>query len=360
VDGIEMLFEVTDVDRKFYEAHLEDFLPKRIIDVHTHVWLEKIQSKTTDTSDRTVTWPERVARKNSIEDLMETYQLMFPGKTVTPMIFPGLPSPKDVTASNAYVRQCAADHNLPSLVWSIPQWDSGALERKIIEGQFLGAKCYLTFADPSIPAGDICIFDYFPHHQLEVLNARGWIVMLHIPRPDRLKDPVNLTQMIEIEKRYPNIKLIVAHVGRTYCTENVGSAFEVLAETQNMVFDISANTNAEVLEQLIRTVGPKRVLFGSDLPITRMRMRRICRNGTYVNLVPKDLYGNVSGDKNMREVEGKEARRLTFFMYEEIAAFHHAAQATGLAPRDIEDIFHNNAKRIIESARSGVPDSRTR
>jgi hypothetical protein len=91
-----------------------------------------------------------------------------------------------------------------------------------------------------------------------------------------------------------------------------------------------------------------------------MRMRRICRNGTYVNLVPKDLYGNVSGDKNMREVEGKEARRLTFFMYEEIAAFHHAAQATGLAPRDIEDIFHNNAKRIIESARSGVPDSRTR
>ncbi|MCL5999697.1 MAG: amidohydrolase, partial [Chloroflexi bacterium] len=148
----------------------------------------------------------------------------------------------------------------------------------------------------------------------------------------------------------------IAHVGRAYCPEDVGNAFEVLAETKRMFFDFSANTNAEVFEQLIRAVGPGRILFGSDMPILRMRMRRVCENGTYVNLVPRGLYGDVSGDKNMREVEGAEAEQLTFFMYEELAAFRRAAEATGLQRRDIEDIFYNNAARMLKAAGfAGLP-----
>ena len=36
---------------------------------------------------RAVTWPQRVALDNSIEDLQETYRLMFPDKSVLPLIF---------------------------------------------------------------------------------------------------------------------------------------------------------------------------------------------------------------------------------------------------------------------------------
>jgi hypothetical protein len=130
----------------------------------------------------------------------------------------------------------------------------------------------------------------------------------------------------------------------------VGDAFTVLAQTQRMLFDISANTNAAAFEQLIRAVGPRRILFGSDLPITRMRTRRICEKGNYVNLVPKGLYGDVSNDTHMREVDGEQAEALSFFLYEEIDAFRRAAQATGLTPQDIKDVFHGNAARVIESA----------
>ena len=31
------LFEVKDIDRKIYEEELRDFLPERMIDIHTHV-----------------------------------------------------------------------------------------------------------------------------------------------------------------------------------------------------------------------------------------------------------------------------------------------------------------------------------
>ena len=116
------------------------------------------------------------------------------------------------------------------------------------------------------------------------------------------------------------------------------------------MFDFSANTNDRVFEQALRAVGPQRFLFGSDLPILRMRTRRICENGVYVNLVPKGLYGDVSGDRNMREIEGPEAERLTFFMYEELLAFRRAAEAVGLTRGELEDVFYDNAARILRAA----------
>ncbi|MGQ9632492.1 MAG: GNAT family N-acetyltransferase [bacterium] len=347
------LFEVKDVDRRFYEERIRDFLPERLIDAHAHVWLDKFIAESSSAPIRTVAWPSRVALDNPIEDLVETYKLMFPGKRIVPIVFGNVKTPDDdIDGMNDYVSECATAHNFPSLIFASPKWGSTELERKITAGKFLGTKVYLTLVDPYIPTREIRIFDFLPHHQLEVLNERGWIVMLHIPRDGRLKDPVNLAQMLEIENRYPNVKLIVAHVGRAYCPEDVGDAFEVLAEAEKMMFDLSANTNAENFEKLIRAVGPKRILFGSDMPISRMRMRRICEKGEYVNIVPKGLYGDVSGDRHMREVEGREAEELTFFLYEEIDAFRRAAEATGLAREDLEDVFYNNAMGIIKTAGS--------
>jgi predicted TIM-barrel fold metal-dependent hydrolase len=182
------------------------------------------------------------------------------------------------------------------------------------------------------------------------MDRHGWMVMLHVPRDARLRDPVNLAQILEIEKRFPRLQLILAHVGRAYCDEDVGDSLCILKDTRRLVFDFSANCNDRVFEQGLRAVGPKRFLFGSDLPILRMRTRRICENGVYVNLVPRGLYGDVSGDKNMREIEGPEAGWLTFFMYEELLAFRRAAAAVGLTRGDLEDVFYNNAARLLQAA----------
>ena len=81
-----------------------------------------------------------------------------------------------------------------------------------------------------------------------------------------------------------------------------------------------------------------------------MRMRRICEGGTYINLIPSGLYGDVSGDKNMRELQGKESDDLSFFLYEEIRAMKEAVEEIGLGTSDVENLFYSNASRIIESA----------
>ena len=39
------LFEVTSYDKKIYEEELRDFLPEKILDVHTHVWLDSLRER---------------------------------------------------------------------------------------------------------------------------------------------------------------------------------------------------------------------------------------------------------------------------------------------------------------------------
>ena len=339
---------VNPLDQAFYRERL-GFLPRRMIDMHTHAWLRAFY-RPSAVRPRGPTWPSRVADENPVEDLLQTYRLMFPHQVVTPLIFGAATRSYDLEQNNRYISQVAKRHRLPSLLVTTPEWSAQELERRATEGGFIGLKPYLEFAPENIPADDITIFDFLPHRHLEVANAHGWIVMLHIPRRARLRDPVNLEGMLEIEARYPNIRLVIAHIGRAYCPEDVGDAFTVLREAKRMVFDFSANTNAWVMEQLLRAVGPKRVVFGSDLPITRMRMRRVCEDGFYVNLVPPGLYGDVGDDPHMREVDEEEGRQLSFFLYEELAAFHQAAQAVGLGAHDISDIMYHNAADLIVGA----------
>ena len=102
-----------------------------------------------------------------------------------------------------------------------------------------------------------------------------------------------------------------------------------------MMFDFTANTYDYAMIKCLETVGPKRFMFGSDLPILKMKMFRTFENGVYYNNVPRGLYGDVSGDVHMRETDRED---ITCFMYEELLAFKRAAEALKLSKQDVEDI----------------------
>jgi len=359
------LFEVRPYDRKIYEEQIRDFLPDKIIDIHTHIWLKSLQPPLQARFNpmfpglgpgevlRQVTWPARVAEDNSVEDLQETYRLMFPGKEVTPLIFTS-PRRDTVKALNAYVHDCAARTGYPALYYSMPEESGDELEARIREGGFLGIKSYLSFSPGYLPEKEIRIFDFFPRDQLKKMDEMGAIVMLHIPRDGRLRDPVNLNQILEIKRDFPNIRLIIAHVGRAYTRQDVGDAFEVLSACGDLMFDFSANCCDFAIEALLRHAGPDHAMFGSDMPILRMRTHRIEENGWYVNLIPPGLYGDTSEDRHLREVSAEEAEKITFFMYEEILSVKRAAEKLGFTKADVEKIFYSNAKKLIDGARVSI------
>ena len=348
------LFDVTAYDKKVYEEELRDFLPDKFIDIHTHLWRKEFTvpaAASAGSSKRTVRWPSLVANTNPIEDLQETYRLMFPGKEVSALCFTTrVPYDKN----NAYVASSTAAAGWAGLYYSDPMESGEELERHIREGGFLGTKCYLSRSPKYLPTNEIRIFDFFPKHQLAVLNRMGAIVMLHIPRDGRLKDPVNLHQILELKAEFPNVKLIVAHIGRAYTKEDVGNAFELLDTCPDLLYDFSANCCEYAITEVIKHAGPKKVLFGSDMPILRMRTHRIEENGTYINLVPPGMYGDPSQDPHLREVSAEEAEKITFFMYEELLAFKRAAMALNLSSQDVEDIMYNNAVKLLADARKSI------
>jgi len=218
----------------------------------------------------------------------------------------------------------------------------------------LGVKSYLSLSPKYIPGPEVRIFDFFPKHQLAVLDKLGGIVMLHIPRNGRLKDPVNLAQIAQIKEEFPNIRLIIAHIGRAYVQSDIGNAFDTLDRYPDLMYDFCANCCDEAIEACLRHAGPKHLMFGLDMPILRLRTHRIQENGTYINLVPPGMYGDLGGDPHMREVSPEEGEKITFFAYEELLSFKRVAEKLGLSRQDIEDVMYNNAHDLIEGARKSI------
>ncbi|MBQ7715590.1 MAG: amidohydrolase family protein [Clostridia bacterium] len=332
---------VTEYDRKVWEEELSDFLPEKIIDCHVHIYLKEMQREDPDERKGCVMWPHIVAPELDAEDLMCSYSQMFPGKKLGAVVM-GMPTCR-LGEVNDFALSEAKKCGYPALYCT--NWDTTKDEiRAAMEMGFVGIKPYLNNCPPYIPEAEVRIFDFLTHEHLELMDEIGGIVMLHIPRALRLRDPVNLAQMMEIEEKYPHAKIIIAHIGRAYAPEDIGNAFDVLKTTKNMMFDFTANTLSEAMVRCIEAVGTKRLMFGSDMPITKMRMYRIVDNGKYINVVPRGAYGDVSNDSHMRETDEKE---ITTFMYEELRALKRCASELSLSRSDVENIMYNNASGLF-------------
>ena len=180
-----MPFEVKDIDRTFYNERLADFLPAKMIDVHTHVWLKTFFDETS-VETRGAKWPSLVADENPIKDLFRTYQLMFPRQTVAPLIFGSPRRGVIFEQTNGYVSQVARQHNLPSLIVSTPEWSAEELEQRVSEGGFLGLKPYLSFAPAHISTDDITILSD---------RWRGGDIAADIERPIEIAIPVEMIDL---------------------------------------------------------------------------------------------------------------------------------------------------------------------
>lgn len=336
---------VNDYDKFVYEKELLNFLPTEFADCHIHIY--KNTFKAYGAANGGSTWVDVMADEMTSEQMHKAFSELFPKNKVLPLVFGGCLHDFDET--NAYVEAEAAKYGYPALYRTDYAMEPELLEENMKKGGFIGFKPYLTNCPSYIPIPEIRIFDFLPHEQLEVANKNGWIVMLHIPRSKRLRDAVNIAQLIEIEKKFPNVKLVVAHIGRAYSKQDIGDAFEILKNTKNMMFDFTANVCDDAIKACIEAVGTKRLMFGSDLPVAIMRMFRTTdETGFYYNHVPRGIYGDTFDDPHMKI---SDRQNITLMIYEQILAFKRVAQELKLSDNSVEDIMYGNAKRLIDAAK---------
>ncbi len=334
-------FKTNDYDKYVYQTEIKDFIPDTLIDIHTHIF-EKEMERIGDAKGSS-TWDRKVADELTGANIISAYEDMFPGKKVTPLVFGAFG--KTAEEMNVYVEKEKDMYGFPALFRTHYSMSGEELEEQVKKGGFIGLKPFLTFSPSYLPPNEIRTFDFLTHEHLKMADKNGWIVILHIARSKRLKDEVNIAQLMEIEEKYPNVKLIVAHVGRAYSKQDIGDAFNILKNTKNMLFDFSANVCDDAIRACIEAVGVKRLLFGSDMPISVMRMFRTTdETGFYYNNVPAGLYGDPFDDPHMK-VSDRE--NITIMMYEQLRAFKRVALEMKLSDSDIEDIMYLNSKKIL-------------
>lgn len=341
----------SDVDRAFWEEHLEDWVPSRIIDAHVHVVHPRFQIETLSEEMRRDYWVNELVDMQDAETADRCYRTVYPGREVTAVAFgfPGLGW--EIEGANQYVSEQALIRGWHALAVVRPTWVAAQVAWLLDQPGVIGVKPYYTLIgfDPTTRDRylEASIFDFLPHHQLEVIDDRGAWVTLHVPKAERLGHQENLREIREIRNRYPNIKLLIAHLGRSYTLPHAKEGLTPLAEDPGLYFDNSAVLNPEVHRFALECIGPERILYGTDNPIFYMRGRRQWHGRTYVNRCSYPFHFNK--DRESPEIEAG----YTLYMYEALKALRGACDDLGIGRASVDAIFHGNAARLIAGVRKG-------
>ena len=349
---LHFVWEYNDRDRKYWDEHFESRLPHSIIDAHIHLDCAEFHYEEMTDEMRRQYWVSEVNSPLTAEELDYADRLVYPGRDVQHLVF-GFPSLElDIDRSNDYISAQASKRHWPALTMLIPQWTPDRLEKELAKPNIIGVKPYYALIGRSPETRDeyieANIFDFMPHPLLEVLNDKRAWVTLHVPKAGRLPDPNNILQIKELRKRYPDIILVIAHIGRCYSKEHAVEGISQLAEDEGLYFDSSAVINPEAHTAALKLIGPDRLIYGSDNPIFYMRGRRQIEGLKYINRTSYPFFFN-----KVREPEDVE-KNYTLMMYEDINSVLSACDVCGCGEAgDIEKIFHGTAKRLISRAMNG-------
>ena len=332
--------EYTDVDRRFYEERLDPHLPERIFDAHRHVQLPEHLDESEEPLKRG-TFPEGIAGPESVEQARLGYEIMFPGRTVEMLAFGSPQSNVRAPENNAWVSDEFAGSGSFGLALNRPDWEPERILKELRRPAIIGLKPYERL-NRDFEGGDASIFDFMPHHQLEVLDDLGAWLTLHLPRTERLADRDNIEEILELRSRYPDVVLVIAHLGRSYAGRYAREGFPPLQDDPGIHFDNSAVLNPAVHALALDRFGPGRIMWASDQPVFYMRGRRRWEGDRYINLTSGGYAWNT--DREPPEVEAT----YTLSLYEQIAACIDTAFALGFGEQTIEALFHDNARRKID------------
>ncbi len=339
-DSEEQALSNRPIDTEVYENELLPHLPPKIIDCHVHIALKEHCGPITPERLRS-NWAMEVGAEQSWEELRARLTRLFPDQEVSVVAF-GVPFREmDLALNNDYVLRGISEpaNRAFGLFVTRPEWDASLIDLAMERG-FVGIKPYPDLAPHS--GGEPSIFDFLPHSHLEVLNARKGILTLHLPRKGRLADPDNAKELLEIHDTYPDITVIVAHIGRAFCLPTAERGLPHFVDRERICFDTSANLNADVLQYAIETIGPDRIIYGSDLPITLMHGVREYAGETYTNYTDEPFTWNVN-----RKTPQEEAK-YTYYLYEELRALIAAVHRAGMGRNAMEKMMYGNAARLLK------------
>ena len=123
-----------------------------------------------------------------------------------------------------------------------------------------GFKPYYFYGNHE-PKDQGSINSFVPEWVWEEANRKNFVVTLHIVKDKALADDENLSMIQDICRRYPHVKLILAHAGRGFHSPNTRKGVTFLRGIQNVWFDMSGICEASPIMAILQEFGPTRLLW---------------------------------------------------------------------------------------------------
>ena len=330
--AIPVSFQVHAHEMEFFERELSSFVPDRIFDAHCHLWPAEQNLATREVQIEGI--PEAVGYR----EFRQLIDVLHPNRDVAALFIP-LPGRgqfmddvgKWMSLQTAVDRRCRGEFYVQ------PEDDPEWLREQVRSAGLHGLKCYHTSAagkrtwDAEIP-------EYLPEPIVKVAHEEGWVITLHLVRSRGVADAGNLHWIRHFCKTYPNMKLILAHSARgfqpSHCLEGLGQ----LRGLENLYFDSSANCEAMAHIAIIKTLGHHKLLYGSDFYVSHFRGRPVAAADSFLWLSEKSP---VWGEKHAKVDP-------VLIGLEHLRSLKWACYALNLNDSAVEDLFWNNAARVLE------------
>ena len=338
--------EYNKKDLNIFNDEFKKFLPEKIFDFHIHLWKSSFFTKEIS-EDRRKQKPfldPDISDNLTYEDMHNIAKKIFPGKHYQGLLF-GLPIKEiNLGKSNKYISDVCKKNDCYGLYISNPQQKE--IPDVFFKDKFIGFKPYpdlvdfKSIKDFSKEDIDVSIFDFISKKVLEFSQRHKLILLIHIPRKERLSDKRNIEELQEISREYPDIKIVLAHAGRSYCYSDIKDNIKYLKKIKNLYVDTAMINSFSVNQLLIEELGTERILYGSDLAVAALKGKNIDINNKHYFITKTPREWSLSSSQ-------MELDDFTLFIYEIIRAIRIAAKNLNLTGKDINNIFYLNAKRLI-------------
>jgi len=326
------------VHLKVYREVVSPVLGDNILDIHAHA---RPKSKEVPQSGVAHKYPGRRSDPFPVETLMAAGSLLFPGQVYHALVLP-IPFLSEYVAGNAYVsEECRRRPGLYPMYVPDMSASEEQVRQAVRETGCYGFKPYWTMVDWKANEDDVTIMDMLPEPYMRVADDWGLLIMLHIPGSRRLASESNIEGIKKLSREYPNAKIIIAHLGRSYCPWSMKGGIAHLCDLPNVYWDTSFVQQSLSYKIFFDHVDPAKVMYGTDMPIALTVGRRVCINDRWVDVTRDKLGWTASRDPD-HPVEA------TFMAYEMIRAMREGAEEAGLSTDDLRPIFFDNGMTLIK------------
>jgi len=327
-------FAYSEQDARVVEIYKE-FIPPKVFDAHTHMYCAEDIPGLADSNGIFC------RSQGTYRDYQADMGFFLPGAQEVRMNMMPLPNAGMYDLANGrrdhantFIERQLDD--FPGNVgapYIFPSDTEEDIWRMLAHSGMRAIKVYCFAASPRADYNTCQPPEFIPEAAWRVSSQTGFPIVLHMMKPYALSDEGNLKYIVEMAKRYPDARLILAHCARAFAAWTVLKSIDKLAGLDNIWFDMAAICEPTPIAACIAHTAGERILWGSDYPICMHKGKAFSLDDSFYWLTGKPL-----------EALGMESGYLAG---ENLLAFYLSAKLLDLDQTQIDRIFYNNAMTLL-------------